>query len=471
MKTHKLLIVDNCPAVRSFLLDVLASNYRITAVETGTDALQCLQKERYDMLISDVRMPGSTGRELISEVNEMGLGMVILAIATSEDSENAARLMRLGADDYVSKPFTGEKLLHRIGRSLQFAQLRRENRALTTQLAENEKIEKLLGNSDAMLRIKERIKLIAPTKTAVLISGENGTGKKLVASEIHNLSERKHSAFIKINCAAISGDLLEGQLFGQEGSALPLGAGPIRGKFDLAEGGTILLEEIGATGATVQAKLLRVLQEAEFDRLGGTIPVRVDARLIATTSRDLRPDIDGGDFREDLFYCLNVVPIEVPPLRERREDIPLLIDHYISRYAKANNKNRITLTREALRKLCNGFWNGNVRELQNQIERAVIMGNGEVLDEDFFCMEREDDGRMAKMKAAFRRGSIREMEKLMILSRLSDMNDNRTKAAKSLEISVRTLRNKLHEYNMKGKPAVPAASPSELEGELIPIPG
>jgi DNA-binding NtrC family response regulator len=466
VKTRKLLIVDDCLEVRNLLIDVLRSDYEIKVVETSAAALDCMQKERFDMLIADFRMPGISGEELISKVKKLGLNIVIIAITAYGSTENAAKLLKLGADDYINKPFDAKKLKHRIDKSFEFAQLRRENNALQLQLADSANLRKLLGNSEPIQKIKEKIKIVASTRATILISGESGTGKKLVASEIHSLSKRKDKPFIKLNCASIPDTLLESQLFGHEKGAFPGALEKVRGKFELADEGTLLLEEIGKMNSTVQAKLLRVLQEGEFDCIGGTAPVRVDTRVIATTSRNLKKEIAKGAFREDLFYRLNVVPIEMPPLRDRRGDIPILVDHYVKYYAKANVREPVTLTPKAIRKLCNAFWKGNVRELENHIERAVIIRSGQAINEDFFQMEKEDEGQLSMMEAVFRTGSIREMEKLMILGRLRDMNENRTRAAKSLEISVRTLRNKLHEYNVKRKPVTVQPEPEE---ELVPV--
>jgi len=468
---QKLLIVDDRTEDRNLPAEVLESRWRVRAVETGGQAMACLQQEHFAALIVAVDMPGITGRRLIAEINEMGLDAAVLAITDCEQAGAMEEVKMLGADDFIARHFVAEQLLYRVDKAVQFARLRWENRVLQMQRREAASPGRLLGRSESIRKIKERIRLAAPTKAAVLISGESGTGKKLIAGEIHRMSDRRNEPLVTINCASIPEDLLEDQMFGHEAGSFPGSEEARFGKFELADRGTVLLEEVGAMSGSAQAKLLRVLQDGEFDRIGGRTPVRVDVRVIATTTRNMEEEIDAGNFREDLFYRLNVIPIETPPLRDRRDDIPLLLDHCLRRYAELHGKKRVELSPETMRKLCNANWKGNVRELENQIERAVIMGNGEILEENLFEIEKGDGVRSALIRRVFRNGTIHDMEKLMILSRLDDMNNNRTHAAKSLDISVRTLRNKLHEYNAERKLAVPANPKKETEEEPVLIPG
>ncbi len=455
-----MLVVDDLPEVKDLLIDALKSSYQVKGVTTGAEALELLQKERFHMLITDIFMPDMSGEQLISKVKEMGLDIVIIAVTAYGTVENAIKLMRLGAHDYIEKPFELEKLKHTVQRAFELLELKKENKVLHTQLEETARLKSLIGNSLPLQKIRERIRLVASTKATTLITGESGTGKELVAREIHQMSDRKNKPFITVNCASIPESLLESQLFGHEKGAFTSAYRKATGKFELANTGTILLDEIGEMSATIQAKLLRVIQEGEFDRVGGEDPIKTDARIIATTNRNLREEIQKGRFREDLFYRLNVVPIEMPPLRERREDIPLLVNHFIDVYAAENSREPVKLTQAAMTKLCSGYWKGNIRELENHIERAVIMAGGATLDAEFFQLDNEREEQLTKMEHTFRYGSIRSMEKLMILSRLGDLKENRTKAAKTLDISVRTLRNKLHEYNVRRKPK--AASEEEM---------
>lgn len=461
MTRKRILIVDDISAVRELLVDALSPSYHVASVASGKEALSRLSQEKYDLLITDIAMPDMNGEELVAEVKRGEMETEIIVITAYGSVESATRMMRMGAYDYIEKPFTIDKIKHTIEKAFEFAALKKENKVLHYRLKQQERIKSLVGNSPTLQKIREKVRLIAPTRATVLIIGESGTGKELVAREIHCLSERRQKSFIKINCASIPETLLESELFGHEKGAFTGALRSVPGKFELANEGTILLDEIGEMSPTIQAKLLRVLQEGEFDRVGGTSPIKVDVRVIATTNRNLRQEIAKGNFREDLFYRLNVVPLEIPPLRERREDIPLLVHHFIEVYSRENGKEPVKLTQAAMSKLRAAYWRGNVRELENVIERAVILAGGNVLDEDFFHFDDEREEQLSLMEHTFRYGSIREMEKLMILNRLSEHNDNRTKAAKTLEISVRTLRNKLHEYNVpkKGKKSAELASP------------
>ncbi|NIM19804.1 MAG: response regulator [Candidatus Latescibacteria bacterium] len=451
MKSQKLMVVADLPDVADFLVNELKSSYHVLKMATGIEAMEVLCKERYDMLIVDIATSGADGEAFISKVVEMGMDIIAIADTAMSDVDIASKLIRLGACDCIEKPIKIDALKHAIERAIEFRELERRNRALQTQLEDTSGAKLLVGNSVAIQQIREKIRLVAPAETNIFLTGENGTGKGLVAQEIHLLSNRKSNPFIKINCASVPETLLESQLFGQEIVA-PTGAIHfLPGRLELSNAGTVLLEEITEMSATTQAKLLRVLEEGEFDGIDGKKTVKVDVRIIGATNRDPMGEIRKGNLREDLYYRLNVVPIELPPLRERSEDIPLLIDHFVEIYASRNHREPIKLTPDAMKKLCKAYWKGNVRELENHIERAVIMAGGTTLDTDFFQLENERDEQLSRMEHAFRYGSIRDMEKLMILNRLVELKENRTRAAKSLDISVRTLRNKLNEYSISRK--------------------
>jgi DNA-binding NtrC family response regulator len=446
LKPRKLLVVDDIPEVKDFLVEALSAEYTVRGVGSAEDALHLLRKDTHDVLITDVAMPDMTGEWLIGKIREMGIDIVTIAITAYGTVESATRLMRMGVYDYIEKPFTIDRIVHTIEKAFEYGDLKKENAILQHRLRDQDKMKSLVGSSEALQNVREKIRLVAATKATLLLTGESGTGKEVAAREIHRLSDRQRRPFIKINCASIPETLLESELFGHERGAFTGAVRSVPGKFELANSGTILLDEIGEMSATIQAKLLRVIQEGEFDRVGGTKPIRVDVRIIATTNRNLRKEIQKGTFREDLFYRLNVVPIELPPLRERREDIPLLITHFIDSFSNENGKPAIHLTDGAIDRLCSAYWRGNVRELENVIERAVILAGGATLDADYFQFEDDREERLSRIEQTFRTGSIRDMERLMILSRLTENEQNRTKAARTLEISVRTLRNKLRDY-------------------------
>ena len=450
---RKALIVDDIPEVIAFFNDALGAEYDVEGVATGTEALRTLDTTAFDLLMVDVALTDMSGEELAQRALEAQPDTAVLAITAYGNIEGAARMMRLGAYDYVEKPFSLDKLRHTVRKALELSALRRENRKLHAQLGQNVRTQALVGNSAAMQSIREKTELLASTDATILITGESGTGKKVVAHEIHRLSPRAHAPLVKIDCAALPEALLEKRLFGYERGAF---AGALRsepGTFELAENGTVLLDEIGDLPRAMQTRLLRVIQDGELERIGGGGPVRVRARILASTQRNLKEEIRKGRFREDLFYRLHVAPLELPPLRERREDIPLLIDHFNGLLSRKNAKDPVRFTDDAVRKLCNAHWRGNVRQLQDVIERAVVLRGGMTLDADYFQFENDREEQISRIEQAFRYGTVREMEKLMILARLKEHRDNRTRSAETLDISVRTLRNKLHEYNVPRKGA------------------
>jgi two-component system response regulator FlrC len=302
-----------------------------------------------------------------------------------------------------------------------------------------------------MQDIRKRVRLVAETNVPVIVMGESGTGKEVVAREVHRLSDRVEEPFVLINCAAMPGPLLDRELFGVEEVTDGAGVRTIRGRLEMADGGTIVLDEIGDMSPGAQAKLVRMMQDGHITHHGGSEPVPLDVRLIATASRPLDTEIRKGKLRKDLYYRLNVVPIVIPPLGERREDIPLLIEHFIDVFSRRNKKAPVRLTDEALRVLGQANWRGNVRELENMVERMVILSPGALLDRDSLQLDGGRDRQLVTMEKTFRSGSIREMEELMIMHRLGENEQNRTHSARTLQISVRTLRNKLREYRERDK--------------------
>jgi len=448
---RKLLIVDKVSAKIDFIMDGLNAEYEAVGVDNGAEALGALSNDSFDMVITDLAVTDTNAGQLIAAIRERFPDMPVLALSAHGGVENASELIRLGVIDYIERPFTSRRLKYTVERAIEFAALKKENRALQMRFGSRKHSSGLVGNSVQLQHVREKIALVGTTNATILITGENGVGKELVASEIHRQSSRADAPFVKVNCACIPADLLADELFGREPGAMSSTNEVKRGKFDLADAGTILLDEIGEVEQSVQSTLLRIIQDGEFVRVGGDSPIKVDVRIIATTSRDLKEEIRKKRFREDLFYRLNVVPLDVPPLRERREDIPLLINHFIDLYARTNLTRPISLTEAAVEKLCNAYWKGNVRQLQNIIERAVILKGGAIVDAEHFQFETERQEQLSRVEEAFRFGSIRDMERLMILNRLVDNSNNRTRSAETLDISVRTLRNKLNEYSVPKK--------------------
>jgi len=363
--------------------------------------------------------------------------------------QNAVEAMKLGAFDYVMKPFSADEIELVLKRAFDHKQLTLENRRLRSEVIGRYRFDNIVGKSPQMQKIFELVEAVADTKATILITGESGTGKELIAKAIHYNSSRRERPFIRINCAALPEGLVESELFGHEKGSFTGAIRQSRGRFELADKGTLLLDEVSEISLHLQAKLLRVLQEKEFERVGSGIPIQVDVRIIATSNRDLRKLIEKGKFREDLFYRLNVVPIHIPPLRERKEDIPALAQHFLEKYNLENNRQIEGISQKVYEMFMEYSWPGNVRELENYIERAVVTAKGKILTPRDFPKELTL-GRIRVPGEEIEVGStIYEAERKLILKTLRAQGGNRTRTAEVLGISTRTLRNKLHEYGLK----------------------
>jgi two-component system nitrogen regulation response regulator NtrX len=380
MAGEHILIVDDEPAIRTALRGVLEDEgYRVTAVPGGPDALAALAEDGHDLVFLDIWMPGLDGLETLTEIKRLRPDVMVVMISGHGTIETALKAARLGAYDFVEKPLSLEKTLLTVSRALEHGRLERENAALKARLSERSEI---IGDTPVMRRLREQIATAAPSSGRVLIHGENGSGKELVARAIHALSARREQPFVEVNCAAIPDELIESELFGHERGAFTGATGRRRGRFELANSGTLFLDEIGDMSVRTQAKVLRSLEEQAFERVGGKETIKVDVRVIAASNRDLASLIAEGRFREDLYYRLNVIPIEVPPLRSRKDDIPLLVDHFIAVFCHENGKPPKHLTGEALAYFLAYDWPGNVRELRNMVERLVIMAPRETIGPD-----------------------------------------------------------------------------------------
>ncbi|MBN1164461.1 MAG: sigma-54-dependent Fis family transcriptional regulator [Candidatus Krumholzibacteriota bacterium] len=442
----RILVVDDQKVTREFLIDALSPQYVIDEAEDMAAALQQLEQNTYDLILTDVRMNDrEEGLELLKSVKNKDREVIIIVMTGYSSVEQATEAMRIGAFDYVEKPFTLDEIKIKLRNAFALSALKLENRNLKRRLNISRGKE-IIGCSEKLKKILATVDLIADTKATVLITGENGTGKELVARRVHNFSGRRDKPFVKVNCAAIPEGTLESELFGHEKGSFTSAHRWHPGKFEQADKGTLLLDEIGEIPPHIQAKLLRVLQEREIDRVGGRKPISVDVRIISTTNKNLLSEIREGKFREDLFYRLNVVNIEVPPLRERRDDIILLADHFIQIYCEENDKPLKKLSGGALKKMQAGIWRGNIRELENCIERAVILCREDVISEEYFNFDENTLSATSRVEEILNCCTIAKAERLMIEERLRKYNSNRTKAAQDLGISVRTLRNKLKLY-------------------------
>jgi len=447
-----ILVVDDEQSMREWLQAALAGRYDVRLAADGAEALRELTRVPADLVLSDVRMPGRDGLALLADLERLPADPPLVVIMTAFGTiQEAVEATKRGAFAYLTKPFTLEQLDHAIGRALEYRQLRDENRSLRRNLKTRREHWGLLGNSPAMRDLREKIAMIADARGTVLLQGESGTGKEVAARAIHLAGSRRGGPFIRINCAAIPETLLESELFGYERGAFTGAVQARKGKFELADGGTLLLDEISEMPYAMQAKLLRVLQEREFVRLGGKYATKIDVRIIATTNRNLREEVATRRFREDLFFRLNVIPLHLAPLRERREDIALLAQHFVETFCAENGKPLMTVSEAALAALTRLDWPGNVRQLQNIIERAVILNAGAVLEASLLDLADEMDPRTAPGAGELAADlTLADMERELILRKLRQTGGNRTQAARALGISVRTLRNKLHLYTDQG---------------------
>jgi two-component system response regulator HydG len=447
----KILVVDDEPSHRRMIEAVLdAEGYEIKQADNGQAAIEAVEDRFYDLVIMDIRMPKVGGIEALKKIKEISPGIPIILMTAYASVGTAVEALKSNAYDYLTKPLDIEELKILVAKALRFRQLEQENVYLKERLNDRFDFSKILGRSPAMNSLFETMALVAPSEATLLIEGESGTGKELIANAIHQNSPRSERPLIKVNCAALPETLLESELFGHEKGAFTGAIARRQGRFQLAHKSSIFLDEIGEMAPTTQAKILRVLQEREFEPVGSTQTIKVDTRIIAATNKNLKDEIDQGHFREDLYYRINVVVLRVPSLGERREDIPLLADFFLKQYAKKNRRSIHGFTPRAVDLLMRHDWPGNVRELENVVERAVIMSRGDMITPLEFpeiIKELDIDGQASRVDLTPGR-SLKEIEKDMILRTLDETGGNRTHAAKLLGISRRTLQLKLKEYGI-----------------------
>jgi DNA-binding NtrC family response regulator len=457
----RLLIVEDDRNTLSGLMEILQEEgYEVTGVDSGHKALRALERERFDILLTDLKMPEIDGMQLYERTQTTSPEMRTIVMTAYSSVKDAVDAMKRGVYEYLTKPLNLDELFVILRKAIEDQNLRRENEELKDRLQGSYRFESIIGKSAAMQEVFKTIFKVAKSQATVLIRGESGTGKELVARAIHYNSPRADGPMVEISCAAFPETLLESELFGYEKGAFTGANGRKKGRFEIADGGTIFLDEIGDISANVQTKLLRALQEKEISRLGGTESIKVDVRVITATNRDLEHALSEGRFREDLYYRLNVIPIFLPPLRERREDIPLLIDHFMKRYCKLNNKPLMSISEEAL-ELCKSYeWPGNVRELENAIENAIVLGEGDVILPEHFPVtlsmrkiSAENFAHAGSESIFFATGaSYREKmeaaEKMVLEDAIRRAGGNKSEAAKQLGISLRTMRYKIQKYKL-----------------------
>jgi len=450
----RILVADDDAQMQlAIKASLMRAGYDVTVAANGRQALKLLDEESFEAIISDQRMPEMTGQELLAAIQERELDVPFVMITAYGTITQAVEAMQRGAADFIAKPFSAEDLQRVVERVMS-----PESKQLRRGAKKSRRGRPIITNDQVMIRILEVAEAVAKSDATVLVQGESGTGKELIARLIHASSARAAQPFVAVNCAALPATLLESELFGHEKGAFTGAQARKVGKFELAHGGTCLLDEISEMDLALQAKLLRVLQEREVDRVGGRDPIPIDVRVIATTNRNLEQAVSDGKFRADLFYRLNVIPITLPPLRERPGDIKLLVDFFMKQYLPDGAPK---VSEEVLQALLAYSWPGNVRELQNAVERAAILSRGRTPSEGDFLMKVGAETPRPNLAQQVARESsedtrlviscgttVQEMEKALIFETLRATNDNRTQAAKLLGISIRTLRNKLNEYRM-----------------------
>jgi two-component system response regulator HydG len=447
----KIFVVDDEVSLRRMLVTILtAEGYIVEQAADGKIAVDAVEKGFYDLILMDIRMQEMGGIQALNRIREISPGIPVIIMTAYASVDTAVEAMKSGAFDYITKPLDNEELIILVKRALRHNQLEKENLYLKEQLKERYDFSHIIGNSRVMREMFKTLTYVAPTDATVLIAGESGTGKELVADAIHQNSPRKERPMIKVNCAALPENLLESELFGHERGAFTGANHKRQGRFQAANQSSLFLDEIGEMTPTTQAKILRALQEGEIEPLGGGLTVKVDVRVIAATNKNLEEEILKKRFREDLYYRLNVVKIEVPPLKDRKEDLPLLADFFLKRYVKKNRKLIKGFTPHALDIMMRYFWPGNVRELENLVERSVIMARGDMITPEEFpdtMVKNLPDEAVDHIKLGPGR-SLKEVEKEMILRTLEETGGNRTRAAKILGISRRTLQLKLKDYGI-----------------------
>jgi len=447
----RILVVDDDDNLRAILVETLRNNqYEIEDAESGEIALEKFKESDFDLVISDLMMPGIKGLELITEVKKIKKDVGFLLISAYGTVEKAVDAMKRGAFDFITKPFSISQIESRVERYFEFCSLKEENKSLKRRLIDQKVKSKLIGQGRLAQELYNNIEIVAKSDATVFICGESGTGKELIAKSIHDNSDRADQPFLKLNCAAVPETLFESMLFGHEKGSFSGAYRNQKGIFEECDGGTLLLDEITEIPYNMQAKLLRILQEQTITKVGSAIELPVDVRIIATSNRDIKKMVDNSQFREDLFFRLNVFPINVPVLRERKEDLPLLVDHFLKLLKEKYNFPEKQFSSEVMDTLIQYDWPGNIRELENLLERAVLYsGKEKIIANEHIKFEMSGKSMSTALNTSDNL-NLADMEKKLIYEALKKTNNHRNKAAQLLGITVRTLRNKLHKFEEDG---------------------
>jgi two-component system response regulator HydG len=452
-RRNSVLVVDDDAAHRTMLRTLISGwEYDVSEADDGSSAIELVREKPFDLILMDIRMIKVSGLEALSEIKSFNPSIPIVIMTAYSSVETAVEALKSGAYDYLTKPLDFDELRLTMERAMDHLQLKEENRRLKETLGSRFDRHNIIGQSPAMNRLLETVAQVAPSEATVLITGDSGTGKELIAGAIHYNSQRKVGSFVKMNCAAVTETLLESELFGHEKGSFTGATRRKEGKFVQADGGSLFLDEIGEMSLSMQVKFLRALQEREITRVGGEDVIKVDVRVIAATNKDLKEAIAQGSFREDLYYRLDVVALKVPPLKDRKEDIPLLAQHFLENFAEKNHKPVKGFTPQAMDSLLKYGWPGNVRELMNAIERAVVLSRGTYLDSLDLPFTTDED---AAVDPSIGSGAINpanlpleEVEKATILQTLESAGGNKSEAARRLGITRKTLHKKLKKYGL-----------------------
>ena len=460
MAQKTLLVADDDASIRSLLKQLLSEEgFAVLEASTGIEVVEKVKESSPDLVIMDVRMPELDGIEALSRVKATNPKTAVLIMTAFGSSNAAIRAMELGAFDYITKPFELDKISHSVKRVLDYQDLTQEVEVLRDEISSLVQTERIVGNSPAMQEVYKTVGKVAKADATVLITGESGTGKELVAEALHFNSNRRSGPLVKVSCAALPESLLEAELFGHEKGSFTGAMTQRRGRFEMADKGTIFLDEIAEMTMPTQTKLLRVLQERKIERIGSNLPIKVDIRIVCATNKDLQKQVEQGKFRDDLYYRLNVINIHMPPLRDRKEDIPSLVEHFLAKHRYSATAQPAAISEEAIRRLIEYNWPGNVRELENVIERAVVLSRGQIITSRELPFGEHDagegeegEGGEEKGDSSFFKKSVAQFEKDLIMKALRDANGNRSKAAEMLGIYRRLLYAKIKEYGLEGYP-------------------